>query len=85
MEVLRVFRNEGVFWIEGSTGQRRRDSVQEYHWWCSGLRCGAEVLSGREITGLKKYLGKKTLQDNYVEVQFGLRESLVVFRNSVWS
>ena len=35
-------------------------------------------MNGREITGLKK-----TLQDNYVEVQFGLRESLVVFRDSV--
>ena len=37
-------------------------------------------MNGREITGLKK-----TLQDIYVEVQFGLRESLVVFRDSVWN
>ena len=48
----------------------RFGSVQGYHWWCSGLRCGAEVLSRREITGLKEYLGKKALQDNDVEVWF---------------
>ena len=42
-------------------------------------------MSGREITGLKEYLGKKALQDNDVEVQFDLKESLVVFRDSVWS
>ena len=28
MEVLRVFRNEGVSWEVGSTGQRRGGSVQ---------------------------------------------------------
>ena len=40
LEVLRVF-SEGASWKEGSPGQRH-----------GGLWCGAEVLNGREITGV---------------------------------